>query len=399
MNIALFLDCFTPMKNGVITSALQLKEGLEKKGHHVVIVAVRVGKYDAKNPDIMLVPQIEFDFGSKQGFGLGLVSKKKLVAFLKEHKIDLIHCHTEFGVGLAGKWAAKKLGLPRATTTHTMWEMYSNYNIILKIKFLWRTFFRFFMKGTSVIVAPSLKAKKYDAMVFPGTPIQLVPNGIDMKKFKTQHMTKKDIEELRKHYGLKPTDHCLIFVGRIGPEKRVEELLELTVPVMKKHAHVKTIFVGDGPAMGAMKEKAKRLGVADSVVFTGFVNWDEVYRLYSISDMFITASLSEVHPMTMIEGAMCGLPCLSRRDDSYIDLIHEGENGYMTDTDEELTARIEELLTDPKKHKKFSDASLKIPQMFTADNHAKRMEKLYKKVIELYPNKLDALKNEKILDK
>lgn len=399
MNIALFMDCFTPMKNGVITSAMQLKEGLEKKGHHVVIIAVRVDNYDAKSPDIMLVPMIPFDFGSKQGFGLGLVSRKKLVAFLKQHKVDLIHCHTEFGVGLAGKWAAKKLNLPRVTTTHTMWEMYSNYNVLLKIKFIWRTFFRFFMKGTSVIVAPSMKAKKYDNMVVPGVPIQLVPNGIDMKKFKAQHLTKKDIEEVRKHYGLTASDHCLIFVGRVGPEKRVEELLDLVVPVMKKHAHVKMIYVGDGPAMASLKEKVKKTGLTKSVVFTGFVNWDEVYRLYSISDMFVTASLSEVHPMTMIEGAMCGLPCLSRRDDSYVDLIHEGENGYMADTDEELTARIEEVLTDAKKHKKFSDGSLKISQMFTADNHAKRMEKLYKKVIELYPNKLGALKNEKILDK
>lgn len=398
MNIALFLDCFTPMKNGVITSALQLKEGLEKKGHHVVIVAVRVEKYDAKNPDIMLVPMIPFDFGSKQGFGLGLVSRRKLLAFLKQHKVELIHCHTEFGVGLAGKWAAKKLGLPRVTTTHTMWEMYSNYNILLKIKFIWRSFFRFFMKGTGVIVAPSLKAKKYDNMVVPGVPVQIVPNGIDMKKFKAQHLTKKDIENVRKHYGLKAGDHCLIFVGRIGPEKRVEELLDLVVPVLKKNDHAKMIFVGDGPSMAKLKDKTKKQGLEGSVVFTGFVNWDEVYRLYSISDMFVTASLSEVHPMTMIEGAMCGLPCLSRRDDSYADLIREGVNGYMADTDRELAARIEELLADPKKHKKFSEASLKHSQMFTADNHAKRMEKLYKKVIELYPNKLKALFNPKILD-
>ena len=58
MNVALFMDCFTPMKNGVITSALQLKEGLEKKGHHVVIVATKIDNYDAKNPDIMLISPI-----------------------------------------------------------------------------------------------------------------------------------------------------------------------------------------------------------------------------------------------------------------------------------------------------------------------------------------------------
>ena len=398
MNIALFLDCYSPMKNGVITSAMQLREGLEKKGHHVVIATVHIKGYINNDPNVIMFPLIPFDFGSKQGFGPAVVNMKKLLGFLKEHKIDLIHVHTEFSLGLAGRNAALKLKIPRVTTTHTMWEQYTNYSFLLKLKILFRTYLRFYMYGTNVIVAPSIKAKKYDRMVMPKIPVQIVPNGIDMKKFKSATLTENDINEIRTKYGIKPSDKLLIFVGRIGPEKRVEELFDCVVPVIKKNPNVKLIYVGDGPSHGKLKEKAVQLSLEKSFIFTGFINWDEVYRLYSIADIFVTTSLSEVHPMTLIEGAMCGLPSIARRDDSYLDLIHSGKNGYLVDSEEEMTGMIEKLINDNALYKEFSKNALEISQMFTADNHVNRMEKLYKKVLEFYPDRLEKLKDESLLD-
>jgi 1,2-diacylglycerol 3-alpha-glucosyltransferase len=398
MNIALFLDCFTPMKNGVITSALQLKEGLEKKGHHVCIVSVLVKGYNNTDPDVLLIPQIELDFGSKQGFGAALVNHKKVLEFLKAHNVELIHSHTEFPIGLAAKKAAKKLNIPRISTTHTMWEMYHNYSPLLGIKPLWRAYFRYYMKGTSVIVAPSLKAKKYDNLVVPEIPVQIIPNGIDMTKFKQQPMTKEELRELRARYNLTPEDKILIFVGRIGPEKRVAELYNIVSPVMKKHKHVKMLFVGDGPAHESLQKQAIETGLANQTVFTGFVDWKEVYRLYSLSNLFVTASLSEVHPMTLIEAAICGVPSLARRDDSYLDLIEEGKNGYLANSDEEMTELIEKLINDDAKLHSFSQEALRISQKFSAENHVNRMEKLYQKVLELYPSRLNELWDEHLLD-
>lgn len=398
MNIALFLDCWSPMKNGVITSAQQLKEGLEKKGHHVVIVTVQVEGYKSDDPNVMLIPLLPFDFGSKQGFGPALVHQGSVNRFLKDHKVELIHVHTEFTLGYAGRNAALQLKLPRVSTTHTMWEQYTNYMFLLKFKSLVRAFLKHYLKGTSVIVAPSIKAKKYyQKNVVPHAAFQLIPNGIDMQKFKQHHITDQDIADLRKHYGFTAEDHLLIFVGRIGPEKRVEELFKAVIPVLKKYSHVKIVFVGDGPSHAALVDSAASEGVSEKVVFTGFVDWTEVYKLYSIANMFVTASLSEVHPMTLIEGAMCGLPSIARRDDSYLDLIRPGQNGYLCDTDEEMTVRIDELLSDEGKLKVYSKNAYEISQIFTADNHVAKMEKLYKKVIECYPNKLEQLKDETIL--
>jgi len=398
MNIALFLDCFIPMKNGVITSALQLKEGLEKKGHHVVVVAVKVKGYKSNDPNILLFPQISLDFGSKQGFGLGLVNQKKLNKFLKEHKIDIIHTHTEFGIGFGGRKAALKLKIPRVTTTHTMWEQYTNYSPLLGIKPLFRGFFKLYIKGTSVIVAPSIKAKKHYETIVPEIPFQIVPNGIDVKKFKSIPTTKKDIENIKLQYGLKKEDKILIFVGRIGPEKRVGALMDSVIPLCKKDKNIKLVYVGDGPDMETLKKKASSVNLEKNFIFTGFVDWEQVHKLYSISNIFVTASLSEVHPMTLIEGAMCGLPLIARKDYSYLDLIENKKNGYLVNTDEEMTRKIEELIYNKTKLKSFSKASLEISKKFTAENHVNRMEKLYKKVIAYYPDNIEKLRNPHLLD-
>jgi len=399
MNIALFLDCWTPMKNGVITSAQQLREDLEKRGHHVIVLSILQKGYVNTDPNVLLFPVINFDFGSKQGFGPAKVHQKRVLEFLQEHKIELVHCHTEFSLGFAAKRAAIKLKIPRVTTTHTMWEMYGNYTPLLKVKAIWRTYFRTFMRGTSVIVAPSVKAKRYNQLVNPKYPVQVVPNGIDTAKFRLKNLSAADLAEVRTRYRFDSADRILIFVGRLGPEKRVKELLGALIPYLQRSPQTKIVFVGDGPARTELTDKAKQANVAPQVVFTGFVDWSEVYKLYSISNLFVTASLSEVHPMTLIEGAICNLPSVARRDDSFVDLIRDGVNGYLVDTDEELGTRVAELLDDKTKLAQFAKAAGAIAKTFSAENHVSRMERLYQKVMQYYPDRLELLASEDLLPK
>jgi len=398
MNIALFLDCWTPMKNGVVTSVQQLREGLMRRGHRVVVVSVLVKGYGNQDPDILLIPQIEMDFGTKQGFGLALPARRMLIRFLEERRIELVHTHTEFGLGFAGRWAAKKLGVPRVTTTHTMYEMYTNYSFVLEFKSVWRAFYRHYMKGTNVIVAPSLKAVKYNQMVVPNLPVQVVPNGIDTARFMRSPLTEEEIEVERGRYGIRKTDKVAIFVGRLGQEKRVEELLGSLIPVLARHDDFKVLFVGDGPSLDALKAEAMVNDVGSKVVFTGFVDWKVVYQLYSISDLFVTASLSEVHSMTLIEAALCGLPTVARKDDSNIDLVVDGSNGWLVEDEGGLAAKTEELVTNQAELELFSKRALELSLHFTAERHVERMEKLYLKILERFPHRLETLGDPKLLD-
>jgi 1,2-diacylglycerol 3-alpha-glucosyltransferase len=391
MNIALFTDCYLPIKNGVVTSVLQLKEGLEKIGHKVLIITSEMPNYKDKDENIFRLPSVKAGLGTEDRFAFfnqGAVNR-----FLKKKNIDIIHTHTEFSIGYCGKWAAKKLKVPHIHTTHTMWEEYGHYIMngkLLSSKMI-RKYVSTFLKHVNAIIAPSIKAKKYNLDLMPEIPNQIVHNGIDMLKFKSSEIKKNEIIQLRKEFNLKKGDKILIFVGRIGREKRVLELFNTLVPVIKKNSRVKVIFVGDGPLLKELIKNSTELYLHKEFVFTGFVNWELVYRLYSISNIYVTASLSEVHPMTLIEAAMCNLPIIARTDDSYLDLVQNDVNGYLVDTDEMLKLKIMELLDNEKKLKEFSKASYNISQLFTAETHVAKVENFYKKVIELYPNKLDLL--------
>lgn len=391
MNIALFSDCYVPIKNGVVTSILQLKEGLEKKGHNVIVITVEVPDYIDNDKNVFRLPSIHAGLGSEQRFAF--FNQGAINRFLKKKNIDIIHTHTEFSLGYCGKWAAKKLKIPHVHTTHTMWENYGHYLMngkLLSAKMI-QKIIKTYLKGTDAIIAPSIKAKKYYSNLIPHMPIHIIHNGIDMQKFKSASIRKNEIIQLRKEFGLKKNDKLLIFVGRIGREKRVKELFEAIVPVIKEDPQVKMIFVGEGPALDGLIKNATEMGLNKEFVFTGFVNWGLVYRLYSMSDIFVTASLSEVHPMTLIEAAMCDLPIIARKDDSYLDLVHNNMNGYLVDNDINITTKLIDLLNDKNKLKEFSKASFYVSQSFTAENHVNKVEKFYKKILELYPERMDLL--------
>ena len=367
MNIAIFSDAYIPIKNGVTTSVVQLKEGLEKRGHNVIVITVDVPDYEEKDPNVYRLPSINASFGSGTDARLGfLFNYLPIIRFLKKKKIDIIH-------------------------THTMWEEYRHYILNGKIftRGMVRKMMSTFMKNAYCLVCPSIKAEKYYKGLLPNISTVVINNGIDVDKFKSSTITENEIVSMRKTFDFKKNEKILLFVGRIGNEKRVLELFSIVVPILKENTQIKMIFVGAGPLVDHIADSAKRLGIEKQVVFTGFVNWDLVYRLYSISDLFVTASLSEVQPMTLIEASMCGMPIIVRRDDSYLDLVHDGKNGYIVDSDEEMAAKIRSLIYDDEKLKEFSEYSLKNSSKFTAENHVIRMEKFYQEVLKTYPNKFD----------
>jgi 1,2-diacylglycerol 3-alpha-glucosyltransferase len=391
MNIAIFTDCYLPIKNGVVTSVLQLKIGLEKKGHEVIIITSEVPLYEDKDNNVFRLPSVKAGLGTEQRFSF--FNQGAINRFLKRKNIQIIHTHTEFSLGFGGRWAAKKLKIPHVHTLHTMWEEYKHYILngrLLSVKMI-RKILKSYLKNINALIAPSIKAKKYFKTLLPTIPCQIIHNGIDMQKFKSSKITKNEIIQLRKEFDLKKNDKLIIFVGRIGKEKRVKELLNSVTPVLKKNSNVKMIFVGEGPELKELVRLTTELHLTKQIVFTGFVNWELVYRLYTIADIFTTASLSEVHPMTLIEASMCGLAIIARKDDSYLDLVQNDINGYLVDTDKEISLKLKEVLNNKEKLKRFSEASLYISQSYTAENHVIKVENFYKKILELYPDRMHLL--------
>lgn len=396
MNIALFSDSYLPTKSGVVTVVIQLRKILEEMGHHVVIVTVSSNDKDYEeepDPNIMRVMSILSPLG--EGQYIGFPHRKAVAKFLQKNNIQIIHSHTEFFLGQMAVIVGKMLDIPVVATTHTMWEDYYRYYLFmgeLIPRRLVRKIVKTMYKKFYALINVSKKAHDYFTSPFclPKTPSAIIPNAIDTQKFIGSHVTEEDKAALRKSLGIAETDRVIICVGRVVEEKRVIELADVLIRVVRGRDNAKALFVGSGGALEILKEKVSEAGVADKILFTGFIDWRKVYAYYAISNIYVTASLSEMHSMTVLEALSLGLPAVCRRDTSFSDTIFHGVNGYFADSDNAMDSYLYALIDNPEMCSQMGEKGREISKRFTLEKHGKRTVAFYNAVLSAWPQKIQS---------
>lgn len=392
MNIALFSDSYIPTKSGIVTVVVQLREQLIRLGHKVVLVTVETTpEYASDDPDIYQVKSVPLGMGTDQFFSFP--DTLNVIHYLKEKQIDIIHCHTEFGIGKLGVRASKILHIPAVCTLHTMWVDFYKYYLpaanLIHPKVIDGIMDHFY-KHFDALIGVSTKAKNYYGQ--PGIPSVVIPNSIDRDQFLSSQISAEEIQQFREKYNIKPDEVVLLFVGRIGEEKRVLELLQQCKKVVAECDKAKVIFVGKGPVYDYMVEQSKDEIEKGKIIYTGFVDWTQVHTFYQSCDIFITASLSEMHSMTILEAQLCGMPIVARNDESYQDSVIPGHNGFLSETDDQLGKDIIALVQDKEKRIEFGKQSKEITKNFTIEKNVSRTVALYQEVIKAYPKHIDEAK-------
>ncbi len=157
----------------------------------------------------------------------------------------------------------------------------------------------------------------------------------------------------------------------------MEELLGALIPLLKRRSNYKIVLVGEGSSVPELKKLASANGVECQVIFAGFVDWSRMHLIYRACQVFMTASVSEVHPMTLIEAAIAGLPLVARDDEAYKPLLEDGVNGFLVPSDADLAVKLERLLEDEALRSSFSMASLQRSEIYTAEHHVKNVKSFY----------------------
>jgi 1,2-diacylglycerol 3-alpha-glucosyltransferase len=381
MNVGIFADCYVPTISGVVASIVQLKEGLEKKGHRAILVVVDTPHHDARDPTIYRFPSIPFN--REAGFRLGLVNQRSVTRIVQHERLDIVHTHTEFSIGWAAKRAARSLGLPLIHTAHTMYEEYRHYLLLgtLLPGEVIRGYWSRFLSGYDVLVCPSTKAQDYFAPFTPSISTVVIGNGVSRARFGSGLVTRVERDQIRDGLGIRSSDKVMIYVGRMAKEKRVLELVAVLTPLLRKHTNYKALFVGRGASYRQIMKVVEKSDLRGQVILAGYVSWKQLYQLYSIADVFVTASLSEVHPMTLLEASMCGLPIVARREQGFVGVVKDDYNGYLVDSDREIARRLSEMMRDEATLLRLSRNTLALSDEFDAETHVSRLESLYQQVI------------------
>lgn len=150
----------------------------------------------------------------------------------------------------------------------------------------------------------------------------------------------------------------LIAVGRLGPEKRYDLMLDAFKRIRAEHA-VELWICGDGPRRAAIERRIRRLELTDSVRLLGYR--PNPYPLMRLADLFVMCSDYEGLPNVLIEAQGLGLPAVATRCPfGPEEIIEDGRTGLLTPVGDALAlaGAISEILGDQDRRRKMASAAM-----------------------------------------
>ena len=385
MRIGLFTDTYPPFINGVSTSVLMLKQGLEKLGHEVYVVTVNDESFSYKEEDgVLKIPSFPIGLMNFRQSGIYPLKALKII---KKWKLDIIHSHTEFSIGTFARLISKQLNIPLVHTYHTMYEEYIYY--ITKGYFDSASkklveYLTLFLcdKTIDELIVPTEKAKElFKDKYKVKRDVYVIPSGSDTTRFYKENIDKNEIINLKKDLGLKKTDFIVLYVGRIAKEKSIDFLINNFNSVLKQIPKAKMIIVGDGPDIKDLIDLAKKEGLENKIIFAGKAPWTDVPKYYSLCDVFVTASKTETQGLTVMEAMGASKPVVAIRDESFELMITDKKDGLFFDDEKSYVDMIYEVYKNKKLRDEISFNARLTADKYSPYNYAKNVLKVYEKVI------------------
>ena len=384
MNIGIFTDTYFPQINGVATSVHLLEKELSASGHNVYIFTTTDPKaLPAK--DIFRMPSMPFAF--LPSHRVGLLYPPGVLLKIRKLKLDIVHTHTEFPLGIFGKVVSEFLKVPLVHTYHTMWEDYVHYvgkGHIITPKMA-QQFSKFFCNRARAVITPTEKSR--DSLISYGVerPVRVIPTGIDFKPFNPEFYSKDEIEALRKEFGILPKDQVMLSLGRVAKEKSIDVIINKMPGIIAFKPNVKLLIVGDGPARNDLEDLSKKLNLENHVIFAGSRPWSEVGKYYQLGNVFVSASVTETQGLTYVEAMAAHLPVIAKLDKSIEGLVMHGKTGYTFQNNEDLPGLVLDILSDTGCMQRIVSEALTSISHLSSQMYGQNIQKLYKEVISAYP--------------
>lgn len=146
-------------------------------------------------------------------------------------------------------------------------------------------------------------------------------NGVDISRFGSDE-AKRKAKDFRTKYGINDDDIVFLFSGRLTPEKGAEELLEAFTQVVDQVPNAKLVVAGafffnsniKSPFEQKLHDLASQHQVEGKIVFTGFVDYNDMPALYEMADVCVLPSIwDDPAPLAVIESLVSGKPLITTR--------------------------------------------------------------------------------------
>lgn len=220
-------------------------------------------------------------------------------------------------------------------------------------------------------------AKTYD---ISKSKIYTTYNGVD-ESFRSI-TNSRTLVEIEKKYKLKSP--FILSVGQWRTHKNLSRLVRAFANLIKENqfAHYNLAFVGKKDARDDEFIKlVDELGLADNVIYSGFVEDKDLPAVYNLAKLFVFPSLSEGFGLPGIEAQACGTPVVSSDATSLPEVLGAGAVYFNPQNVQDMTNSIKRVLLDPSLSQRLRDAGSSNAVKYTWDNCAESTLEVYRKIL------------------
>ena len=186
-------------------------------------------------------------------------------------------------------------------------------------------------------------------------------------------------EQMREEFGLTESDKFIASIGELDDNKNHITVIKALATLGRKD--FKYVVCGVGPNKDMLLAEAEHMGLKENVILAGYRS--DIPDVLNAADIFVFPSFHEGMPVSALEAMACGLPIICSEIRGNVDIIREGDNGYLFQPSdvETLARKLEYLLDDAEKRKVMGLKNKEIVKDFSLESVTEELKRIYKSVL------------------
>ena len=378
MRIGMMVDSYKPYISGITNYVEINKQYLEKAGHEVFVFTFGDLEYQDNEPNIIRSPGVQL---ADTGFYLSMRYSRHAKALLQN--MDIVHVHHPFLSGRLALRYCRPAKIPIVYTNHTRYDLYAQAYLPMMPEEvsvgLLQSYMPPFCKAMDLVITPSAGMEKVLRELKVEGIIEIVPNGVDLTSFQTATPL------ARENFGYKADDILIVYAGRIALEKNLPFLIDSFSGIAKAVPNVHLILLGGGVQQyeEEIREYVERQNMPDRIRMTGRIQYDQLPAYLAMCDIFATASVTEVHPLSVIEAMGAGLPIVGIESVGVGDTVQDGKTGFLSTHDPSaFTAKLMRLCLDSQLRQQMGRSAREASSAYAIERTTAVMLQHYEKVLK-----------------
>jgi glycosyltransferase involved in cell wall biosynthesis len=320
----------------------RLTAGLQSSGHTVRLFRPRQFRHETAHYNGSFNEQLlrGVRLPMYRDLQLGLPAAARLAEAWRRQRPDVVYVATEGPLGWSAVRCAGRLHIPVVSGFHTNFQIYSKHYRLGWLEPVIQRYLGSLHRHTACTLAPTEALAEQLRGAHFGR-VEVLQRGVDTGLFNPQ----RRCAALRQQWGVGDDAPVCLYVGRIAPEKNIEEAAAAVCSLRQHFPAVRFVLVGDGPLGRKLAHRHPEF------LFCGTRVGEELARHYASADLFLFPSRSETFGNVVTEAMASGLAVIAYDRAAAAEHIRHNINGMLVGAGAaaDFTAAVRQLYRQPQR--------------------------------------------------